>query len=141
VYERSEYKLEKLPIDFFKEAKAAVVEFKQDNEPIAFVQYSIDNKRMVFLFGGLDYSLNQKYDLYQNMLLYLVRAAIENNCTSLNLGQTAEEMKCKLGAVQEMKYLYIHYNNRMINWLVKKFSGFFSYKVMDIKLKVFKGSE
>lgn len=138
VYDKSEYKLEKLSIDFFKQAEATVVVFKQENKPIAFVQYRIDNNKMAFLFGGLDYSLNLKYDLYQNMLLYLVRVAIENSCTTLDLGQTAEEMKCKLGAMQEKKYLYIHYNNKVINWFVKKFRRFFSYKVMDLKLNIFK---
>ncbi len=138
VYDKSEYKLEKLPIDFFRQTGAVVVEFRQESEPIAFVQYKIDNGRMVFLFGGLDYSLNQKYDLYQNMLLYLVRTAIENDCTSLELGQTAEEMKCRLGAHQEEKYLYIHHSNRAINWIVKKFSRVFSYKMPDIRLTVFR---
>lgn len=138
VYDKSEYKLEKLSIDFFKQANATIVEFKQENGPIAFVQYRIENKEMFFLFGGLDYSLNKKYDLYQNMLLHLVKIAIENNCTSLNLGQTAEEIKCKLGAKQESKYLYIHHNNRVINWLARKLSMLFCYKMKDINLKVFK---
>ncbi len=141
VYDRSEYKLEKLSIDFFRQAEATVVEFKKDNEAVAFVQYSIDDKKMVFLFGGLDYGLNLKYDLYQNMLLYLIRAAIENNCTTLSLGQTAEEMKCKLGAVQEKKYLYMHHKNILINWLINKFSRFFSYKLIDFKHNVFKSGE
>jgi hypothetical protein len=138
VYAKSEYKLEKLPIDFFRQTEAVIVDFKKGNEPIAFVQYKIDNDRMVFLFGGLDYSQNAKYDLYQNMLLYLVRAAIENNSTSLELGQTAEEIKCRLGAGLENKYLYIHHSNRVINWLVRRFSSIFSYKAADIRLKLFK---
>ncbi len=138
VYDRSEYKLEKLPIDFFREAKAAVTMFEKDKEPVAFVQYVIEGRKMTFLFGGLDYRLNKEFDLYQNMLLYLVRTAIENNCTSLDLGQTAEEMKCRLGARLEKKYLYIHHDNGVINWLVKKFSRLFSYKMPQAVFKVCK---
>lgn len=141
VHDKSEYKLEKLSIDFFRQAEATVAEFKKENEAVAFVQYRIDDKKMVFLFGGLDYGLNLKYELYQNMLLYLIRAAIENNCTTLELGQTAEEMKCRLGGVQEKKYLYMHHSNRLINWLIKKFSRLFSYRLMDFKLNVFKSGD
>lgn len=141
VYNKSLYKLEKLSIGFFREAEAIITEFKKGNEPVAFVQYRIENKRMTFLFGGLDYSLNAQYALYQNMLLYLIRVAIENNCVSLNLGQTAEEVKCKLGAMQEKKYLYIHHHHKGINWIIKKFHHFFSYQVPEFNLRVFKGSD
>jgi len=141
VYDKSAYKLEKLPIDFFRQAEADIAVFKQEGEPIAFVQYQIHDKKLNFLFGGLDYSMNQRYDLYQNMLLYLVRVAIEKDCTILDLGQTAEEMKCRLGAVQEEKYLYIHYNNRVINWFIKKFSRIFSYRIPELNLKVFKENQ
>lgn len=141
VYKKSAYKLEKLSIDFFREAKATVAVFKDGEVPVAFVQYRIDGEELAFLFGGLNYSLNQKYDLYQNMLLYLVKTAIECNCTSLNLGQTAEEMKCKLGAVQQKKYLYIHHSNSMIDWFVKKLNRFFSYRMNELRLKVFKEQE
>lgn len=138
VYNTSQYKLEKLTIDFFKKSSSSIIEFKLLDEPIAFIQYTIVQKQMVFLFGGINYSLNAKYDLYLNMLLYLVRIAIENNCTLLNLGQTAEEMKCKLGAYQEKKYLYMHHSSAIINRLVSKFNKFFSYKMKDLELKVLK---
>lgn len=138
VYNKSEYKLEKLTADFFRETDATIAVFREKEEPIAFVQYVIRDGKLYFLFGGLDYSYNKKYDLYLNMLLYLIKAATENHCTFLSLGQTAEEVKCKLGAGLENKYLYIHHRNRTINWLAKKFGGLFSYRMPKLQLKVFK---
>ncbi len=138
VYERSAYKLEKLSIDFFRKAKADIAVFVESGKPIAFVQYRVVDSKMLFLFGGLEYSQNQKYNLYQNMLLFLVKAAIEAGCTSLDLGQTAEEIKCKLGASLKEKQLYVHHSNRLINWLVTRFIGVLSYSNKDIELKVFK---
>ncbi|MBC8059754.1 MAG: GNAT family N-acetyltransferase [Clostridiaceae bacterium] len=139
VYNKSEYKLEKLPIDFFKRSDAHIITLKYEKEPIAFVQYTVVKETLVFLFGGLEYDLNEKYDLYLNMLLLIIRVAIENNCTTLNLGQTAEEIKCKLGAFQEEKYLYIHHSNPIIHSLIAISSKVFSYKMKRFKFMVLKG--
>jgi hypothetical protein len=139
VFNKSEYKLEKLSIDFFRKSNALIADFKLTSEPVAFIQYTIVGKEMVFLFGGLNYDLNTKYDLYLNMLLYLVKVAAENNCTMLNLGQTAEEIKCRIGAFREEKCLYIHHSNPIINKLASMFKKFFSYKMKDIELTVLKG--
>jgi len=136
VYNKSQYKLEKLSADFFQKAKATIFEFKREEQSIAFVQYTIYDKELIFLFGGLNYKLNKEYDLYQNMLLHIVNIAIENKCTSLNLGQTAEEMKCKLGAYQQSKYLYVQHSNKIINYIAAKLINVLSYKIKDFKFKV-----
>jgi hypothetical protein len=137
VYERSGYKLEKLPMAFFQQSVSDILVFKLGPDPVAFVQYQIRDHRLTFLFGGLDYNLNQRYDLYLNMLLLLVRKAIEAGCATISLGQTAEEVKCRLGASLELKYLYLQHSNRLINRLAAKFSGLFSYDVPGISLQVF----
>lgn len=141
VYNKSEYKLEKLGIAYFQnseEAGASLIEFIKDGEPAALLQYAINRRKMYFLFGGLDYSLNKDHDLYQNMLLYLVQIAIDNHCTHLNLGQTAEEMKCRLGAHQEGRHLYVHHSNRLMNRMVKGLLPFFSYPIKELDFNVFK---
>lgn len=138
VYRRSQYKLEKLSIDYFYKSENPIIEFKLKNIPVAFVQYTIVDKVMVFLFGGLNYELNKQYDLYTNMLLCLVREAVKNNCIYLNLGQTAEEIKCRVGAFLEEKYLYIHHPNPVLNNIAHMFKDFFSYNMKKTGLTVFK---
>lgn len=138
VYKKSEYKLEKLSIDFFKEAKANIVEFKKGEKVIAFLQYTIYERKLIFLFGGLEYSLNKENDLYLNMLLHLVRVAIENDCISINLGQTAEEMKCKLGSYLEKKYIYVNHSNPFIRLILPQIVPILSYKTPNVDFEVFK---
>ncbi|KPU44827.1 hypothetical protein OXPF_19130 [Oxobacter pfennigii] len=138
VYDKSQFKLEKLSFEFFKNAGENIMEFSLSNTPVAFIQYKIVGREMVFLFGGMDYALNKEYDLYINMLLYIVRLAIENNCTHINFGQTAEEIKCRLGAFREYKYMYIHHSNPFLNKAVSLLQDLFCYKLKDIRLKVLK---
>lgn len=139
VYDKSEYKLERLPIDFFREFPAKIIAFYQEKEPVAFVQLLENSKDMVFLFGGIDYSLNSKYDLYSNMLLSIVKYGIERGFKTIEMGQTAEDAKMKLGCRPYTKYMYVNHSNGFINALVHKGIELLSYNPRDLSFNVFKG--
>ena len=138
VYDKSEYKLEKLPIDFFREFPSKILSFYLGTKPVAFVQLVENSQELIFLFGGIDYSLNLKYDIYWNMLLSIIRYGIEKGFKTIEMGQTAEDTKMKLGCKVYEKYLYANHSNGLINHFVHKGIGLLSYRQKDQSFNVFK---
>lgn len=138
VFERSQYKLEKLNMDFFKEMPTSIYVFYIEEEPAAFVQLSAQDKELLFVFGGLDYELNHQYDLYMNMLLFILRHGIENKYLSIDMGQTAEDAKLKLGCSQAKRYMYIYHPNAAIRLLISMFVKKLSYKPIEPRFKLYK---
>ena len=141
VYEKSSEKLEKMPMRFFKNYPSKIFTFKDNSEVIGFIQLVENGDELIFLFGGFKHRLNLKYDLYMNMLLLIVRYGIENGYRRIDLGQTAEETKLKLGALQRPKSMYLHHSNPVFSILFGKLAGRFSYKHYKVTHTVFKGEE
>lgn len=139
VYDKSEYKLERLNLDFFREFPATIIVFYSGAEPVAFVQLLENSEELVFLLGGIDYSLNSKYDIYTNMLLSIVKYGIEKGFRTIEMGQTAEDTKMKLGGRAYTKYMYVNHSNGLVNTLVHKAIGLLSYNKKDLSFNVFKG--
>lgn len=138
VYNKSEFKLEKLPLDFFREFPSRIIAFYLEDRPVAFVQLAENGQELAFLFGGMDYSMNMGYDIYTNMLLAIVRYGIENGFKAVELGQTAEDTKQKLGGDPIIKYMYVNHSSRLINLLVKRGINILSYKPREFSFNVFK---
>ncbi|MBN2011346.1 GNAT family N-acetyltransferase [candidate division KSB1 bacterium] len=138
VYQRSAFKLERLPIDFFKTFPAVIDVFEINEIPVAFVQTTHFEDELIFMFGGLEYRLNLQYDLYLNMLLHIVRLGIEAGCNSIDLGQTAEGIKHKLGCFYAGKTLHATHSNLIANFLVQKFISVLSYRAPEFNFRVFK---
>lgn len=140
VYKKSMYKLEKLSIDFFRMMPTSIYVFYIKGEPAAFVQLSGRERELFFVFGGIDYKLNHEYDLYMNMLAFILRHGIEKKYLSIDMGQTAEDTKMKFGCSQHRKYMHIYHPNTLIRFLVRMFSKKLSYKSIDSKFNIFKGA-
>lgn len=138
VYSKSEFKLEKLPICFFREFPSKIIAFYLEDRPVAFVQLAETGGELAFLFGGMDYSLNLRYDLYTNMLLAIVRYGIEKGFKTVELGQTAEDTKQKLGGKPVIKYMYVNHSNKLINLLVNKGINILSYRPRELSFNVFR---
>lgn len=133
VYNRSEGKLEKLSIKYFQQADAEIfVTKREDGKIIAFFQIFEYNSNLIFLFCGIDKTMNKKYDLYINVLLEIIKIAIKRKLKKVKFGQTTRHSKTILGAIDEKKYLHIASNfipNVILNHITKKLGK------MDIKYK------
>lgn len=98
-----------------------------------FIVVSLNGKAIAFLSAykfrenleahlvGLDYELLRTHSLYQNILYYFVRLAIENKCTKLFFGRTATEIKSTVGAVPVKLNCYLKLNNGLANLMIKPF--------------------
>ena len=108
-----------------------------NNETIAFLQLVAKGEELIFLLGGFHRSYNERLDLYYNLLLKLVDYAIEKGYKYLDLGQTAEETKLKLGLAntQNICMLTIAIPFQRGDF---KLIPSFSYQPYAIKHRVFK---
>lgn len=141
VYNKSSFKLEKLPIEFFRENGADTTVFTLEGKSVGFVQTFKEEETFYFLFGGIDYSINKNHSLYFNMLYHIIARAIESGAKSIKMGQTAEDAKLRLGCTLEEKYLYIHSANKFFNKLIQYLVPLLSYKYNFKKYHVFINNE
>lgn len=140
VYNHSEFYLEKLSLEFFKNNFSKIIKFSANNKVSAILQLIEDRKNdtLIFEFVGYDYNISHEYDLYVNILLTIVKYGIDNGFRYINLGQTAYDAKLKLGAKMNYNYLLFSHSNRFINWLIKKSIHYLDYKVQEYSFNVFK---
>lgn len=138
VYEKSAFKLEKLAISFFQQLPARIIKFVHGGRTLAFVQLLENGDELIFVLGGFDYALNMEYDLYLNILLEILREGIQGGFKVVDLGQTAEDSKLKLGAREQRKYMYFGHSNRVINAIVQRYPGLLSYQEKDLEFHVFR---
>ena len=78
---------------------------------------------------GFDYSLNQKYSLYFNILFNCVECAIGNRCSKLLLGRTALEAKAIVGCEPDYLYTFYKLKSRFINEIVKNITRRFENRL------------
>jgi hypothetical protein len=138
VFERSKYPLEYLKADFFRLFPGEIFCLCEKEQPLAFVLLHEENGSLSFVFGGMDYDKRDKYDLYMNMLIFIIKECIRRKCFLANLGQTAENSKLHVGACVSPRYLCIFSGNYFINSVLKSLVGTFSYKNARISRSIWK---
>ncbi len=125
--------------DFIAELKKSLVEkyqvtgfFIHENDKekmIAFSSAIIHDGVHDMNYIGFDYSLNQKYSLYFNMLFHCVECAIGNRCSKLLLGRTALEAKAIIGCEPDYLYTFYKLKSRFLNEIVKNITKRFETRL------------
>ncbi len=138
VYQRSAFKLECLDIDFFRGYRSTLHVCRAEGQAIAFFQTVDHNRELIFMFGGIDYALRDQYDIYLNLLFEIIRYAIRQGYARVDLGQTAEAAKLRLGCRLIPKRFVAAHSNRCLNWLMKKSSGLLAYRMPMTGYRVFR---
>jgi len=130
VYKRSNDKLEKLTMSFFKNLPdefVLTVCFLDDVE-VGWNLAVMDNSIYYFFMGGIDYSFNKEYNTYFILLAELIKEAIEKSATYIDLGQTAEVPKMRLGGEVSLRYMEAKHSNTLLNSLFRFLSPYLAYK-------------
>lgn len=140
VFNHSEYSLEKLTVDFFRNDIAKTILLKINNKIEAFIQLIEDrnNDMLIFEFCGYNYEIAHDYDIYYNMLSEITKYAIDNKFKYVQFGQTAYDAKLKFGAKMYYNYYLLSHSNKFINALIRKYNDKLQYKVVDYDFNVFK---
>lgn len=140
VFNHSEYSLEKLTVDFFRNDIAKTILLKINNKIEAFIQLIEDrnNDMLIFEFCGYNYEIAHDYDIYYNMLSKITKYAIDNKFKYVQFGQTAYDAKLKFGAKMYYNYYLLSHSNKLINALIRKYNDKLQYKVVDYDFNVFR---
>ncbi len=138
VYNKSHIKVEKLTDRFFRGKFFKIFVMEENNVPRGFVQLIAIGDELVFEFVGVDYSVNNKYDVYISMLLEIVRYGIENGFKTIDFGQTADEAKLKLGCRHVPLYALLGHSNPIINFVCKLLAPKLQCKPFAHNFDVFK---
>ncbi len=124
VYKRSDFQIAKIDIDFFWNLKSNLGDDFQmtgyfiNDCMIGFTTRVFYKNILEGYLHGIDYSINKRYCLYENILYDDVKAAIESRASLLNLGTTAPGMKSAVGAVPVPMKSYLKFKNHAINKVI-----------------------
>ena len=138
VLKRSEYPLETLSYKFFKESDFDIYVFKYNELNAAFIATKIFEDTLYFILCGMDYKIRDEVDLYFNILIKIIKIAIEKGVKNINFGQTSEESKCKVGSTPQKRYMLLYNKNKIINFLLKKAVKNIEYSSEVVNYRVFK---
>lgn len=139
VFNHSQYSLEKLTPDFFRNDISKILLLKINGKIEAFIQIIEDknNDMLIFEFCGYNYEIAHDYDIYHNMLIKIIQYAIDKGFKYVQLGQTAYDAKLKFGAQMHHNYFLLSHSNKLLNWLIKKKIHWLEYKVQEYDFNVF----
>lgn len=131
VFENAKFKLIKLPNDYFSSVKFIypetfkVIGYFHKDTLVAFgSSFLMADGALEAHYIGFDYTLNNEFDLYQNLLYCAINEAIKHQCTTVNLGRTAAEIKTTVGARPENLICYIKPQNTISRIIQKPFISF-----------------
>lgn len=125
VVNQAKFKLFVLERDFFRSLKKQLGHnFELDayyfeDRMVAFTTRIYSGPVMEGYTHGLNYGVNKKYELYQNILYDDVRQAIRRESSSINLGRTSIAMKSSVGAVPEEMTFFISLLNPVSNSILR----------------------
>ena len=89
-----------------------------DSQLVGFYSYMLKDKVMMSHFIGYNEDLNKAHSIYMNILLGLIKNAIELKVEKLLYYRTALEIKSSVGAEPKPLTLYLTHNNPVFNKLI-----------------------
>ena len=132
VLAHSKGKLETLSSDFFLNLP----------QPFRLTAYYVQEKllgwyicasyqdKFYFFLGGFNYQVNPRYNTYFNLLYGILRAGIDQRFALIDLGQTAEIPKLRLGGKVRPKWMLGYHSNFLIRKLLIAAKGLLEYKAV-----------
>ncbi|MDQ7798720.1 MAG: GNAT family N-acetyltransferase [Candidatus Edwardsbacteria bacterium] len=131
-----------LPREFFTKfpTESYILGLEMDTTVLAWAFLVPQGRYLYFLFGGFNDRWNEEFSIYNNLLLAIIRFSIENKFDKVNLGQTAELSKMRIGGYPRERFLLVRHTNCLINQVIKK-TDIFSYRKKYPTPHVFKNDE
>lgn len=137
VLKRSDYPLETLPLEFFRQYESENIEVRgEHNRLLAVIVLKGTGDTLNFMFCG--FQRNDAVSLYQNLLLFVIRKGIEEGYSKIDMGQTSEEAKLRLGCTEVLKYLTLHHSNPLVDAVLRPLVDKFTYQSYGARHRVFR---
>lgn len=140
VLNKSKGKLESLTFDFFKNLpdEFQLHTFRTKNTLIGWCITVPFMNTFIFFIGGIDYSINDKYSTYFNILFHILKKGINGNYKLIEFGQTAEIPKLRLGGELVEKKMFASHSNKVLNKILGYCKGFLEYSTEFQKQNIFR---
>ncbi len=125
VMERARYQLERLNLPFFRNVlrsfkdSSRLLLLERGDELLAAALILESPGLTTFFMTGIDYESGRDGQVYENLVTEVVADAIASGRPSLQLGQTSNELKGRLGGVPEERYLFLRYRTRWAHALLR----------------------
>ena len=125
VVNKSKTRLETLPLLFFHELarnfpQQVFLTVAYHHQKIVGFMYSLHHDSCFYcLFCGFDFSLNSESDLYFNLAYAALEQALNFPLCDIEVGQTADAFKARLGCYQKPLFMYIKGMGFILELLVK----------------------
>jgi len=139
VNKKSRIRIETLCLEYFRQSTGRILLCELAGKPMGFMQLIENGSELVWAFVGYEPAHNHECDTYLNMLLFIVRYAIENGFTVLEMGQTAEDAKLKLGARYTPLRILVGHSNPIMNFSMHLSMPFLGYTPPPEHFHVFHG--
>ncbi len=140
VLKRSKGKLETLSQRFFQNLSLNfnLTAYYSQEKLLGWYISTIYKEKYYFFLGGIDYELNKQFNTYFNILFGVLKEGIVKKASSIDLGQTAEIPKIRLGGKVNEKYMLGDHSNLLLRNLLKAGTGILEYTVTVPEAHVFK---
>jgi hypothetical protein len=130
VAENAKFRIFVLSPDFFVELKKQLGDrficegYFRDSELVAYTTRIFNGAILEGYSHGVNYEKNKEYEIYQNILLDDVRAAISSHAALINTGRTSIAMKSSTGAIPKDMTCYMRFSGKLSNHIIKPLFSF-----------------
>ncbi|NJK96957.1 MAG: GNAT family N-acetyltransferase [Bacteroidales bacterium] len=130
VYKRSSDKLEKLSFGFFKNLPAdfQLTVCRKNGKILGWDIALLHAETYYFFLGGIDYSLNKEEQIYLSLLTRLIEDGINSKAHYIDLGQTAEIAKMRMGGYPKPLYMEAHHSIKLFHKILSLCSPMLEYR-------------
>ncbi|HEV2915486.1 MAG TPA: GNAT family N-acetyltransferase [Pyrinomonadaceae bacterium] len=129
VMDGAEFQLERLNAAFFEKlnanfgADSRAILLERDGELLSAAIMLYTRRVATFLLVGINYEHNREYHSYFNIVIEVIREAINAGAETLELGQTSYDLKGRLGGATTGRHLYLKHRNGWLNPIFRTASG------------------
>jgi hypothetical protein len=140
IMRRTKTKLETLSFNLFRNLPSNFLLTTYYNETALLCWHITcsDGNTLFFFFGGMDYSLRDHYQSYHNNLYGIIIEAIQKKYDFIDLGQTAETAKRRLGGEPQERRMFLYHRNPLILNALRPFKRVLTYSKTGENSNVFK---
>jgi predicted N-acyltransferase len=144
VMDRAEFQLERLNAAFFRNLatrlpdRTSALLVERGDQVVAGAILLHTRGRLTFLVAGIDYAVNRRSGAYVCLVAEIVAEAIQRRAPLLELGQTSPELKSRLGAAGEDRFIYFRCPSRSAHIAFRTAAGIFYPSTPLPKRRVFR---
>ncbi|MGH7555527.1 MAG: GNAT family N-acetyltransferase, partial [Longimicrobiales bacterium] len=146
VMDRAEFQLERLSLSFFQRLAEGLGErvetllLERDGELLAAAILLNAARRCTFFMTGIDYAANLRFGSYIALVTDVVAYAIESGATVLDLGQTSDHLKSRLGAAAEPRSIFFRCRRPLTHDLFRRAAPFLFPAPTTPPRRIFRGN-